>query len=57
MALDADHDGHAPRVSFRVPPAYVAGMDELAARRGVKRSEVLRLALAELLDREAAATA
>ncbi len=54
MPLADTYAGHAPRVTFRVPPGVIAGVDEVAARRGVKRSELVRLALVELLDREAA---
>ncbi len=48
------YEGDAPRITFRVPPGTVAGVDEVAARRGVKRSDVIRRALDELIEREAA---
>lgn len=48
------YEGRAPKVTFRVPPGVVADVDEVATRRGLKRSELVRLALVELLDREAA---
>ena len=48
------YQGDAPRVTFRVPPGIVADVDEVATRRGLKRSELVRLALVELLDRETA---
>jgi metal-responsive CopG/Arc/MetJ family transcriptional regulator len=52
--LAVGYDGDAPRVTFRVPPGVIAGVDEVAARRGLRRSELVRLALEELLERETA---
>ena len=40
-------------VGVRIPAPTVALLDQLAAARGVHRSEMVRLAVAELLDREA----
>lgn len=40
---------HTPRVSTRVPPAVVEGLDAIAEREGVSRSEITRRALEEFV--------
>jgi predicted transcriptional regulator len=41
----------APQVTFRLPPPAVAAVDRVAAREGRTRSQVIRSAVEELLDR------
>ena len=48
----APGSGRAPFIGFRIQDALLAGVDELAERRGVNRSEVVREALAAYLDSE-----
>lgn len=40
---------HSPRVSLRVAPAVVEGLDAIAQREGVSRSEITRRALEEFV--------
>lgn len=53
--LDEGASGKAPQVAARLSRQQVEDLDELAARRGVHRSVLIRQAVADLLEREGVA--
>jgi hypothetical protein len=53
--LDPNHvlgTGRAPAIGARFTPAEVAALDELAARRGLGRSALLRALVRDAVERE-----